>query len=282
MFSYVNTKYPDAVEQEVRLIFQSLFPGRDHGIVSRSFGWITDCFSGNYKNYQAIDIRYHDLEHTLQVILCLMRLIHGRHMAGVYPLISEKMFELTLLAMLLHDTGYLKTTDDKEGTGAKYTLVHVDRSCDFAAEILGEKGYTDEEITKIQNMIRCTGVDVKLDAIPFGSELERISGFALGTSDLLGQMAADNYVEKLPFLYSEFEESINFTQKTTNVAKQFSNAEDLLRSTPRFWNNYVKPRINDDFVRLYEYLNCPYPQGPNQYIERIEQNIARIEESLRE
>ena len=281
MFPYVNTKDPHAVEQEIRLIYQSVFPGSAPSIVSRSFGWVTNCFAGKYKDYQAIDIRYHDLEHTMQVVLCLMRLIHGRHLAGVYPLISEKMFELTLLAMLLHDTGYLKTADDREGTGAKYTLIHVDRSCDFAAELLDEKGYPREEIITIQNMIRCTGVDVKLDAIPFQSELERILGFALGTSDLLGQMAADNYIEKLPSLYAEFEESFQHTQKTTDVARQFTNTDDLLRSTPRFWTNYVKPRINDDFVRLYEYLNNPYPQGPNQYIERIEKNVAQIEEQYK-
>ena len=35
----------------------------------------------------------------------------------------------------------------------------------------------------------------------------RIVGFALGTADLLGQMAAPDYVDKLPVLYDEFVEA---------------------------------------------------------------------------
>ena len=281
MFAYVNTKDPYAVEQEVRSIYQSLYPESDPSLVSKSFEWITDCFSGNYGNYQGIDIRYHDLEHTFQVLVCLMRLIRGRHFADIHPKITTELCELSMVAMLLHDTGYLKRSDDLEGTGAKYTLTHVARSCDFAAELLGEKGYSEEDITSIQNMISCTGVDVKLDSIPFSSELERIAGFALGTSDLLGQMAADNYIDKLPHLYIEFEESYQHTKKTTNVARLFSDVNDLMRSTSSFWANYVEPKINNDFSRLYEYLNDPYPQGPNQYIERIEANVARIEKMFK-
>ena len=280
MFPKVNTKDAYAVGQEVRSLYQALFPEGDHSIVSDSFEWTMDCFAGNHKNYHAIDIQYHDLEHTFQVVLCMMRLISGRHEAGVHPVINEKMVELSLMAMLFHDTGYLKTADDIEGTGAKYTLVHVSRSCDFCAELLGEKNYSKNEIQAVQNMIRCTGVDVKLDSIPFHSELERIAGFSLGTSDLLGQMAAENYIAKLPFLYNEFEESFHHTKKTTSVARLFSDVDDLLQRTPSFWENYVKPRINNDFERLYEYLNTPYPHGPNEYIQGVEANIAKIKEKF--
>src|SRR5690606_10931 len=106
-----------------------------------------------------------------------------------------EMVELGLLAILMHDTGYLKRRDDTGGTGAKYTLIHVERSMEFAAELLRENHFTDSEINAVQNMIRCTGVNVNLAAIPFQSEEERIAGFALGTADLLGQMAAKDYVD---------------------------------------------------------------------------------------
>ena len=276
MFPEIDTKDADSVEQEVRSIYRAVLPESNDAIVANAFDWIISCFSGHRQNYQAIDIKYHDLEHTLQVLLCMMRIISGRFEAGVHPRFTEKTVELGLLAMLLHDTGYLKSTNDTGGTGAKYTLVHVDRSCDFAAELLGEKEYNKNEIKAVQNMIRCTGVDVKLDSIPFHDELERVTGFALGTSDLLGQMAADDYIEKLPFLYTEFEESFHYTKKTTPVAKLFSDVDDLLRSTPLFWGNYVKPRLDNDFGKLYEYLNHPYPHGPNKYIQHVEANIAKI------
>jgi len=40
----------------------------------------------------------------------------------------------------------------------------------------------------------------------FRTELEKLVGFALATADLLGQMAAPDYVDKLPILYLEFAE----------------------------------------------------------------------------
>src|SRR5205085_10726315 len=98
---------------------------------------------------QPIDARYHDLEHTMQGTLCFARLLQGYHGTGVDPQLREGMVQLGLVAILLHDTGYLKTRDDKEGTGAKYTLVHVNRSCDFAAKLLTEKGYSNAQIKAV-------------------------------------------------------------------------------------------------------------------------------------
>ena len=108
--------------------------------VPQALAWFKDCFSGRYKDYQAIDARYHDLEHTLQGTLCMARLLHGRHLAHGQPTVTQSAFQLGLLAILLHDTGYLKKRSDIGGTGAKYTLTHVTRSVQFAEEFLEEKG----------------------------------------------------------------------------------------------------------------------------------------------
>ena len=93
--------------------------------------------------------------------------LSGYHRANANPTLTKKMFELGLLAILLHDTGYLKERDDTEGTGAKYTLIHVNRSMEFAAQLLSEKRFKKNEIQAVQNMIRCTGVNVDLTGIPF-------------------------------------------------------------------------------------------------------------------
>src|SRR2546421_4262708 len=192
----VPTKDPAAVEAEVAAIYEGMFADTGGDFVHRAFRWALQSFQGQYGDYQPIDARYHDLEHTLQGTLCLARLLQSRHVAKAKPVLTRRMVELGLLAILLHDTGYLKKRDDVEGTGAKYTLTHVHRSADFAAELLGDKGFADNEVRAVENMICCTGVDAKLSAIPFQSEQERIVGFALGTADLLGQMAADDYVEQ--------------------------------------------------------------------------------------
>src|SRR5213594_4251720 len=193
MYLPVDTKDPVAVEKEVQAVYLAMFPQGDRMFVPTALTWIKDCFDGKYKDYQASDAVYHDLEHTLQGTLCMARLLHGRHQTGLKPEVSHRMFELGLLAILLHDTGYLKKRDDKKGTGAKYTITHVERSAEFAEGLLAEKGFNATDIKAVQNMIRCTGVDARLSEIPFQNEMEKIVGFALGTADLLGQMAAEDY-----------------------------------------------------------------------------------------
>src|SRR5690349_9611354 len=187
MFPVVDTRDLTAVQGEVESIFASLFPEANADFIKQAFGWASQFFSGRYPGFRPIDARYHDLEHTLQGTLCFARLLRGRHFAGVRPILTPRMFELGLLAILMHDTGYLKRIEDREGTGAKYTLTHVRRSAEFAKAFLSEKGYDADEVHAVQDMIRCTGVNVDLAAIPFASDLERTVGYALGTADLLGQ-----------------------------------------------------------------------------------------------
>jgi predicted metal-dependent HD superfamily phosphohydrolase len=253
-----------------------MFPGADPLFVPRVFGWAIECFTGNYRDYQAVDTRYHDFEHTLQGTLCLARLLRGRHLAGVEPRLSLQMFQLGVLAILLHDTGYLKKRADKQGTGAKYTVTHVRRSADFAAELLQEKGIDANSIRAVQNMILCTGVNAALTVIPFQSESEKVLGWALGTADLLGQMAAEDYVDKLPTLYAEFAEAADYSKDRTHFIAMFSSAEDLMKKTPAFWEKFVRLKLDRDFGSLHQFLNDPYPSGPNNYFERIEANIERL------
>ncbi len=276
MFSSVDTRNDDAVQREVHVSYVSLFPQGDAAFVPTAFGWLRTCFAGSHADYQAIDAHYHDLEHTLQGTLCMARLLQGRQEALARPLLTRRMFELGLLAMLFHDTGYLKRKDDREGTGAKYTLTHVARSVSFAETFLGAQGVPVAEIRSVQNMIRCTGVHVDLDRIPFQSELERVVGFALGTADLLGQMSADDYIDKLPTLYAEFEESARFYEGKMTGMMTFASAADLIRRTPDFWDTYVVPKLEKDFWGLYRFLNRPYPSGPNLYLQKIEANIQRL------
>jgi len=272
----ISTKDPAAVGREIQAAYLEIFPEGDKDFVPRIFQWVTDCFGGRYADYQAIDTRYHDFEHTLQGALCMAQILRGRHRAKATPVLSQRTVELGLLAILLHDTGYLKQRGDDNGTGAKYTVTHVSRSSEFAGQVLLEKGFPDAEIAAVQNMICCTGVDALLKVIPFQSEAEKITGLILGTSDLLGQMAADDYVEKLPVLYSEFAEAARFSSKKDTVVNMFASAADLLRKTPLFWEKYVKAKFERDFAGQYLFLNDPYPDGPNAYLARVEANIQKL------
>jgi hypothetical protein len=277
MHPTVVTKDPTAVEREVQSAYLAMFPKGDAKFVPQAFDWAKECFTGRYKDYQPVDARYHDFEHTLQGTLCMARLLRGRHSAKTQPQLTQRMFHLGLLAILLHDTGYLKKRDDTAGTGAKYTVTHVDRSAAFAAELLKEKGCSTEDIRAVQNMIHCTGVDAVLSIIQFQNEMEKTVGHALGTADLLGQMAAEDYVEKLPVLYTEFAEASQFSKDKTHFISMFSSAADLMHKTPAFWEKYVQLKLRRDFGGLYRFLNDPYPDGPNEYIQRVEANMQKLQ-----
>lgn len=276
MLDTVDTRDPVAVEDAVRSIHASLFPDADRTFVARAFAWVGRCYAGEHPDWQAIDAGYHDFEHTLQGALCLSRLLAGRHRAGAEPRLTAHAFELALLAILFHDTGYLKRRDDRAGTGAKYTAIHVGRSAAFAREILVPLGFAETDVRAIQNMIGCTGTGADVTTIAFQDDLERTIGYALATADLLGQMAAADYVAKLPILYEEFAEAAHHPIPGAPPVMAFGSADALIRNTPKFWDGYVRPKIDGQFLGLHAYLNDPYPHGANPYISRIERNLAPL------
>lgn len=276
----VTTNDPTVVERYVQAAYFDVFPLGDRLFVPRMFGLAIECFTGHYADYQAVDARYHDFEHTLQGTLCMARLLHGRHRANAQPPLTERLFQLGIIGILLHDTGYLKKRDDTEGTGAKYTATHVHRSAAFAARLLREKGFTQADILAVQSMILCTGVDAELGKIPFSSEQERIVGHALATADLLGQMAALDYVDKLPILYAEFAEAARHDGGHNAFLADFKGADDLVQRTPAFWREFVLPKLGQELSGLYRFLNDPYPDGPNEYLRRIEANMGHIQQTF--
>ena len=280
MYSPVVTRDPIAVEVEVQAAYLAMFPQGDKMYVPQIFGWAIDCFTGQYADYLPIDAQYHDFEHTLQGALCMARILRARHRVNAQPQLTQRAFELGIMAILLHDTGYLKKKWDVTGTGAKYTVVHVRRSADFAQELLSHKGFSPAEILAIQNMILCTGINAALDKIPFQTELEKVVGFALGSADLLGQMAADDYVEKLPVLFEEFAEAARFDGGKSASVGVFASADDLMQKTPAFWEKFVRGKLDHDFAGVYQFLNDPYPDGRNYYMDRIEANIQRLRRQL--
>jgi len=274
MFPQVDTKSVPAVAAVVRATFLHAHPGSDTTLIDTLFRDVEDMFHGRYLDYLPLDMRYHDFEHTLQAALCFVQLLEGRYRAKVTPALNQRQFELAIAAVLLHDTGYLKLRADSEGTGAKYTYVHVIRSCSFAASYLPTVGFNGEEVESVVAAIRCTGPRSNITQLHFSGEVEHFIGCALATADYLGQMAAPDYVDELAFLYAEFEESDNFF----NIPREkrlFRSVRDLIAKTPVFWEKFVLPRITHDYLGIYRYLADPYPGGPNAYLQAIEQNMTR-------
>ena len=210
MSSPLATISTSAVTQATLAAFTEMYPRLKAEVIERLFRDVESMFSGRYLDYAKIDTPYHDFQHTLQVTLCLVEMLLGRHRAGVEPLISPRQFELGIAAALLHDTGYLKLKSDSEGTGAKYTFTHVLRSCAVASSYLPTQGVTLDELDGVLGAIRCTNPSTNIRKLYFQHPTEGIIGCAVATADYLGQMSAPDYLEQLPLIYAEFEESDDF------------------------------------------------------------------------
>src|SRR5262249_22297628 len=92
--------------------------------------------------------------------------------------------------------------------------------------------------------------------------------------------AAEDYVEKLPVLFSEFAEAARHEHDNSTLVSTFCSATDLMQKTPGFWENYVQQKLGQEFGGLYRFLNNPYPSGRNQYVDRVEANMERLRREL--
>ncbi len=278
-FPPVDTRDVAAVQQFVQRRFEALYPSAELAWFPTALQHIVRCFGGHTTDYAPIDLRYHDLEHTLQAVVCAALILSGRHAARVVPRIDAHHFELALMAALLHDTGYLKLRSDTQGTGAKYTYCHVLRSCAFAASYLPTVGANADDIETVLAAINCTGPLNEISRLRFQAPVDEIIGCVVASADFLGQMAAPDYPDKLRILFGEFEESDNYLQVPPEL-RMFKSAEDLVTRTPHFWHRYVLPKLEADFHGVYHFLAHPYPTGRNPYLDAIEAGIAEIQRRL--
>ena len=275
----INADDCHKVEKEVLETLREVFPDADTELIAQLFADVRDIFAGKYWKFQGSDTVYHDLAHTLQATICWVRLITNRHLQKVDPVLQVTEIENGLHAVLLHDIGFFKEQHDTEGTGGKFTFVHKQRSCELASVYLTQKDWSNYDNYAVQHFISCTGPRSIIDAVPFNNPRERLVGESICTADYLGQMSDTNYLKKLHALYFEFEESDDYR----NIPKEnrmFKSPEELIHSTPSFWENDIIPKIEDDCHGLYKFLAQPYPDGVNAYMAKIEDNIDIIRKEL--
>lgn len=273
----VDTKQPAAVLKAVKEAFAGIGATASFPLLERLFDDVTGMFEGHYPGYQAIDMHYHDYEHTMQATVCLIHLLQGRSRSFDRPVLLARDWELSVMAVLLHDSGYLKKIDDVQGTGAKYTFVHERRSCDFAREYLPRMGVTASEIEDICAAIICTGPRSKISQVAFHRDETRQIAFILVTADYLAQMSAADYLDKLPVLYKEFVEAFEFEQIPAEK-RPYHSLQQLLEKSPGFWTNYVRPMLDFEAGGVHRYLTTA--GQPNPYLQAVEANLAELQRRL--
>ncbi|HWA27061.1 MAG TPA: hypothetical protein VG734_15495 [Lacunisphaera sp.] len=270
----IDTKSTAAVLAAVKEAFGDIGAQASYPLLDRLFQDVKEMFDGEYAGFQAIDMHYHNYEHTLQATLCIVHIMHGRSRTLDRPVLTSRTWELGVMGALLHDTGYLKANGDMSGTGAKYTFVHERRSCDFARIYLPRMGVTATEVEDICSAIICTGPRSKISQIAFRTEESRHMAFALLTADYLAQMSAPDYISKLPALYQEFQEAFEFEQIPMEK-RPYHNVRQLLEKTPTFWSNLVRPMLDFEAGGVYRYLTTA--GQPNPYLQAVEANMAEVQ-----
>ncbi len=253
---------PEAVLEEVLFILGLISPDYDTGPVMSAFNDTVSLYMGTYPRYQSCNTDYHNLRHTTDDFIAMARLVHGAVIDDKN--LSPRLINVGLIATLFHDVGYIQEDKDREGTGGKYTIGHVQRGMDFLERHGTEYGLSNGEIIAGRAMILCTDLNVDMSAVSFPTAETELLGLLLGSADILAQMADRTYLEKLLFLYYEFIEG---------GVGDYNSEVDLLRKTMGFYD-FIDQRMEktshmtDRFMRLH--LSSRWDIKTNLYMDSIE------------
>ena len=247
-------------------------PTHSPAAIQLAFGLIELAFEGRLPGYQHLQAPYHNRCHTLEVTFCAARLLHGLHVSG--KVIGPRVIDAAILGALFHDTGYLKTTDESGGSGAQFTVEHVQRSVTFAEQSLSA---IDTELrTWILDAIRATDHRVARADWRCASPDSELASCVTSTADIVGQMASREYLERLLFLYNEFREA---------GVGGFSDLHELLEKTMAFYNaTRVKlfGELDGTVSALARHFECVRGERRNHYLELVDANIDYLQSVLQE
>ena len=275
LYELTDTNSPAATLAEIKNILLLIDPSPDPAPFEKIYADIIRLFTGKFPGYRASNTKYHNLEHTCSTALATARLIHGLHVQG--QVFSPRLVRLCLIGALFHDTGLIQTEEEVEGTGARYTMGHEDRSIALMAKYLAGNGYAPEDIRDCGHIIKCTELFLSLADIPFNSEEVRTMGKVVGTADLVAQMADRNYQEKLPLLFLEFEEA---------GTEGFESPLELFKKTEEFYRKVARKRLSGELEGIsaaaLHHFRERWKIDKNLYEESIKYNIRRMKETVME
>ncbi|MFZ5797787.1 MAG: HD domain-containing protein [Desulfobulbus sp.] len=262
---------PEDIFREIKYIISLMVDNFDFDFLDLAFDNVQRIFTGRFPGYQASNTAYHNHDHTMAVTLALARLIHGCFLSN-RMIFSPELIECGVIAAFFHDSGLIQKKTDNEGTGAKYTQFHEERSILFVQEYLTSVGRSEEMINRCGQMIQCTKLITPPDSLEFESEEVRLMGYILGTADIVAQMADRVYLERLPLLFDELKEG---------GVPGYESTVDIYSQTVTFFRNVIKKRLFEDFQGIVEDIRHHFQQrwniDQNLYVTAIESNINYIE-----
>ena len=249
-------------------IIRRMSPVYDFTLVQAIFEDVLSLFHGDYPGYGSIKTLYHDLPHTLEVLLCGVRLMHGVHISGD-PLTDEEI-TLILTAIMMHDVGYAQLKGEENGTGAQYTQTHVQRGIEFMQQYFAERDISPNIAVALTGMIMGTEHNRPFTRIDFNDERARMLASIVATADITGQMADRVYLEKLLFLFLEFKEA---------RFGSYQSMYDLLCKTNQFYK-MTREKLDGALGGIYSKFEFHFKDtmgvSKNYYLEAIAKNMTYL------
>lgn len=270
LHNLIDHTHPDSVFDEIKNIYNYHYTSESFSDVERIFILIKTLFRGDFEGYRACNTEYHDMNHTIDTLLATARLIDGYNIENQNKPLDEDTAKKLMKAALLHDTGYIQEEWDSSGTGAKYSLSHVERSVSFIKKNCQKLGFTEDEAIKTERLVMYTGISEDLEKLDYDDKNERLAGSLLATADLMGQMADRVYLEKLIFLYRELKEA---------GIGDYKSEFDIIRKTISFYQ-FVMERLNGPCFRVYKLAQSHFRErfsiDSNLYMDSIRRHIAYL------
>ncbi len=272
LYDLINTDSPKEVLDEVRIILNMISPDFDQDPVAEAFHIIVGLYEGKHPGFKACNTEYHDLRHTIETFLAMARLLHGAQLNGEG--FAEPNIALGLITALFHDVGYIQEDHDGQGTGAKYTVHHEQRSVHLLERFAPEFGLSEGDIAAGRIMILGTDISIDHSKLTFPSAQVKLLCQMLTASDLMAQMADRSYLEKLLFLYHEFKEA---------DVGGYESELDLLKKTVTFYK-FVTERLESILDKVDRFMTSHFilrwDISSNLYQEAIERQKNYLNQIL--
>jgi hypothetical protein len=272
-----------AVGAAIRSLLEQRYPGECFARVEALVADLKRLYDGDYPGYHGCEVKYHDIQHVLDVSLAMARLVDGHERsASEAERLGPDRALLGICAALFHDAGYIRRRNDtRHRNGGAYTRVHVDRSARWLREYLPSVGLA-RLAEPCARLVQFTNCGRNPAALPIREPGERRLGELLGTADLIAQLADLQYIEKCrDFLYAEFVEGgiAGASAAEGYGATTYRSPEDLLASTPGFIRWVLRERLEQQFRGAYHYAREHFG-GANPYMDAIRDNYTRLEARL--
>ncbi len=227
------------------------------------------------------DAPYHDLDHTIQVVLVGQEILQGKQ--RVEGGITPEAWLNFIVALICHDVGFCRgacledqlyqrryttglphrrITLNAGATDASLSAFHVDRGKLFVTEQFRHHPCLD--IAQVSDCIERTRFPTSKLAEVHREDSLDLAGLARA-ADLIGQLADPCYLAKLNDLFQEFRET------GTHRAMGYCQSEELRANYPRFYWNTVSQYV----FHGVRYLELS-PQGQS-ILANLYGNVATVE-----